>query len=210
MWPNSLKMDKPYLCHWKLGEAQPHTCHCSSPSAEEPTYPPHLDRWAFPPQCSWDWWNSSSHKMQNPRAQSWDPCWIQPTQVKGLAWPGVHRAHLLEVTVPSSVTAAHPAPTWQLSAGWQSATYFGVHWVYVQAEWEHLETLIYGSCGSRSLVSFCYKYDKRQISKELPELELPQFPNNGHKPSKLHWSLLFHVLSKELLINYVRSSCVMI
>lgn len=47
-----------------------------------------------------------------PRAQSWDPCWIQPTQVKGLAWPGVQPAHLLEVTVPhtGSVTAAHPGP----------------------------------------------------------------------------------------------------
>lgn len=57
---------------------------------------------------------------------------------------------------------------------------------------------------------FATKYDKRQICKELSELELPEFPNNAHKPSKLHWSLLFHVLSKDLLINYVRSSCVMI
>lgn len=52
---------------------------------------------------------------------------------------------------------------------------------------------------------FATKYDKRWISKKLPE-----FPNNAHKPSKLHWSLLFHVLSKDLVINYVRSSCVMI
>lgn len=52
---------------------------------------------------------------------------------------------------------------------------------------------------------FAAKSDKRQISKELPE-----FPNNAHKPGKLHWSLLFHVLRKDLVINYVRGSCVMI